>query len=70
MGFYSVRFGSRMWVDFKVISTDENSNKFQKTRFWKEKSVEDMVSLGPSAQATLEHDSQMFSLVIPQLNST
>jgi hypothetical protein len=29
-----------------------------------------MVSLGPSAQATLEHDTQMFSLVIPQLNST
>jgi hypothetical protein len=53
MGFYLVRFGFRMWVDFKVISTDENSNKFQKTRFWKEKSVEDMVSLGPSAQATL-----------------
>jgi hypothetical protein len=28
-----------------VISTTENSNKFQKTRFWKEKSVEDMVTL-------------------------
>ncbi len=25
----------------------ENSNKFQKVRFWKEKSVEDMVPLGP-----------------------
>jgi hypothetical protein len=24
-----------------VISAAENSNKFQKTRFWKEKSVED-----------------------------
>jgi hypothetical protein len=23
--------------DFKVISAAENSNKFQKTRFWKEK---------------------------------
>jgi hypothetical protein len=31
----------------------ENSNKFQKTRFWKEKSVEDMVTLGPTPQATL-----------------
>jgi hypothetical protein len=29
-----------------VISATENSNKFQKTRFWKEKSVEDMVTLG------------------------
>jgi hypothetical protein len=32
-----------------LISADENSNKFQKTRFWKEKSVEDMVTLGPTA---------------------
>jgi hypothetical protein len=29
-----------------VISAAENSNKFQETRFWKEKSVEDMVTLG------------------------
>jgi hypothetical protein len=37
-----------------VISATENSkNKFQKTRFWKEKSVEDVVTLGPTAQATL-----------------
>jgi hypothetical protein len=36
-----------------VISATENSNKFQKTRFWKEKSVEDVVTLGPMAQATL-----------------
>jgi len=28
-----------------VISTAENSNKFQKIRFWKEKSVEDVVTL-------------------------
>jgi hypothetical protein len=40
-------------IDFKVISATENSNKFQKTRFWKEKSVEDLVKLGPMAQATL-----------------
>jgi hypothetical protein len=26
-------------IDFKVISAAENSNKFQETRFWKEKSV-------------------------------
>jgi hypothetical protein len=32
-------------IDFKVMSTTENSNKFQNTKFWKEKSVEDMVTL-------------------------
>ncbi len=36
-----------------MISAAENSNKFPKTRFWKEKSVEDVVTLGPTAQATL-----------------
>jgi hypothetical protein len=36
-----------------VISATENANKFQKTRFWKEKSVEDVVTLGPTPQATL-----------------
>ncbi len=36
-----------------MISTTKNSNKFQKTRFWKEKSVEEVVTLGPMAQATL-----------------
>ncbi len=40
-------------IDFKVIFAAENSNKFQKTRFWKKKSVEDVVTLGPTAQATL-----------------
>ncbi len=40
-------------IDLKVISAAENSNKFQKTRFWKEKSVKDVVTLGPTAQATL-----------------
>jgi len=40
-------------IDLKVISAAENSNKFQKTRFWKEKSVEDVVTLVPTAQATL-----------------
>jgi hypothetical protein len=36
-----------------MISATENSNKFQKTRLWKEKSAEDMVTLGPTAKATL-----------------
>jgi hypothetical protein len=40
-------------IDLKVVSAAENSNKFQKTRFWKEKSVEDVVALGPTAHATL-----------------
>ncbi len=40
-------------IDFNVVSAIENSNKFQKIRFWKEKSVEDVVTLGPAAQPTL-----------------
>jgi hypothetical protein len=36
-----------------MISADENSKKIQKTDLmWKEKSVENMVTLGPMAQAT------------------
>jgi hypothetical protein len=31
-------------IDFKVISATENSNKFPKTRFWKEKSVENVMT--------------------------
>jgi hypothetical protein len=42
-------------IDLKVISATENSNKFQKTKFWKVKSVEDTVTLGSTAQATLVH---------------
>jgi hypothetical protein len=40
-------------IDLKIISAAENSNKFQKPRFWKEKSVEDVVTLGPMAHTTL-----------------
>jgi len=36
-----------------VISAAGNSNKFQKSRFWKEKLVEGVLTLGPTAQATL-----------------
>jgi hypothetical protein len=36
-----------------VISTTENSNKFKNPRFWKEKSIEDEFTLGPTAHATL-----------------
>jgi hypothetical protein len=34
-----------------VISEAENSNKFQKIKFWKEKSDEDMITLGPTARS-------------------
>jgi hypothetical protein len=40
-------------IDFQVISTAENSNKFPKTWSWKEKSVEDVVTLGSTTHATL-----------------
>ncbi len=40
-------------IGFEVISATENSNKFQKTRFWKENSVKDVITFGPMAQATL-----------------
>jgi hypothetical protein len=36
-----------------MISATENSNKSQRTSFWKEKSVEDAVTLGSMAQATV-----------------
>ncbi len=36
-----------------MIFATENSNKFQKARFWKEKSVQDVVTLGPTAQGIL-----------------
>jgi hypothetical protein len=36
-------------IDLKTIFALENSNKFQKTKFWKEKSIEDVVKLGPMA---------------------
>jgi hypothetical protein len=43
-----------------VIYAAENSNKFQKTRFWKEKSVEDEFTLGPTALASLAIVEEMY----------
>jgi hypothetical protein len=40
-------------IDLKLISTAENSNKFQKAMFRKENSVEDVVTLGPTAHTKL-----------------
>jgi hypothetical protein len=39
-------------IYFKVIFAVENLNNFQNTKFWKEKLVEDVVTLGPMAHAT------------------
>ncbi len=38
-------------IDFKMIFIAENSNKFQKTKFSKDKLVEDLVTLGPMVHA-------------------
>jgi hypothetical protein len=61
-------------IDFKVISAAENSNKFQKTRFWKERSVHDMVTLmvtlGPTAQATLVQVNLMRGLTTKPYTTT
>jgi len=55
-------------IDFKVISAAENSNKFPKIRFWKEKSVEDVLTLGPTAQATLvQMNERMYLTIIDML---
>jgi len=32
-------------IDYYLISATENTNKFQKPRFWKEKSVENVIRL-------------------------
>jgi hypothetical protein len=42
-------------IDFKVIFAAENSNNLQQIRYWKEKSVEAVVTLGPTAHAALVH---------------
>jgi len=41
------------YIGLKVNSAAENSNKFQKTRFLKEKLVEHVATLGQTAKATL-----------------
>jgi hypothetical protein len=50
-------------IDFKVISPAENSNKFQKTRLWKENSVEDVVIFRPTAQSTLVMNNKELSKI-------
>jgi hypothetical protein len=41
-----------------MISGTESSNRFQKTRFWKEKSVEDVVTLRQGCCKTYAKDKQ------------
>jgi hypothetical protein len=54
-GIYLVRFGFRMWeiLVIKWFLLLKIPKKKKNTRFWKEISVEDVVTLGPVAQATL-----------------
>ncbi len=54
-GIYLVRFGFRLWeiLIFKWFMLLKIQINPQKTRFWKEKIVEDVVTLGSMAQATL-----------------
>jgi hypothetical protein len=54
-GIYVVRFPFRMWeiLIFKSFLPLKIQINSQKTRLWKEKSVEDVVTLGWTAQATL-----------------
>jgi uncharacterized protein with PQ loop repeat len=55
-------------IDFKVISATENSNKFQKTRFWKEKSVADVVTL-PFNSSTISFHIWLFKKLILTLQN-
>jgi len=54
-------------IDLKVFYAAENSNKFQKTELWKEKSIEDMVTHGPIAHATLIVIKIEFKIIIEYL---
>jgi hypothetical protein len=44
-----------------VIFVIENSNKFQKTRFWKEKSIENLVKLASLSFNSIMGDWEMIS---------
>jgi hypothetical protein len=54
-GIYLVRFGFRMWeiLSLKWFLPLKIQINSKKSGFWKEKSVEDVLTLGPMAQATL-----------------
>ncbi len=46
-------------IDFYLIFVAENSNKFQKTGFWKEKSVEDGQNEPTSTNAPMWMDGSL-----------
>ncbi len=51
-----------------ISAAAKNSNKFQKIRFWKEKSVEDVVTLGPTAKAVLvQMKERMYRTILDML---
>jgi hypothetical protein len=58
-------------IDFKTISNVENSNKFQKTMFWKEKSVEIVVTLEglPFNSSMISFHIQLFKKTIHTLQN-
>ncbi len=58
-------------IYFKVISTAEYSNKFQKTRFLKEKSVESVVTIEglPYNSSMISFDIGLFKKLIHTLQN-
>jgi hypothetical protein len=71
---YLVRVAFRMWeiLIFRVISASENSNKFQQTRFWKEKSVVNVVTLEglPFNSSIISFHIWLFKKLIHTLQNT
>jgi hypothetical protein len=58
-------------INFEVNFAVENSNKFQKTRFWKEKSVENLVMLEglPFESSMISFDIWLFKKSIHTLQN-
>ncbi len=56
-------------MEFSVIFVTENSNNFLKTRFWKEKSVESMVTLEglPLNSSMISFQNNVICCVYPTL---
>jgi hypothetical protein len=58
-------------IDFEMNYAIENSNKFQKTKFWKEKSVENLVTLEglPFNSSMISFDIWLFKKFIHTLQN-
>jgi hypothetical protein len=65
-GIYLVRFGFGLWdlLIFKWLLPLKIQINSKKTKLWKEKSIEDMVTLGPMAHATLVYIEGFMSIFI------